>query len=137
MSPRQGKPYRLPPLPEKTAEQMESDAQLFGRTWTDGRICLPWADCRGTRRFAVLSPAYGGDILICSFRHDDGLSCQWWHEGLQVGVSGVTHWRLAEEQEHDYWLDPACWPEPGEIGISLKAQRWNWLYSDGPISTLG
>lgn len=134
MFPKPGKPYRVPPVPpERAAVLRESDVQLFGLSWTDSGVCLPWADCYGARRFAVLSPSYGGDVFICRFRHDDVFSCQWWHEGLQAGISGVTHWRLAEAQEHDSWIDPACWPEPGEVGISFAAQRWNWLYCDGPV----
>jgi len=42
-------------------------------------------------------------LLWPVWRHNDG----WWHEALAVFISGVTHWRLAGEEEQDHWLDPA------------------------------
>lgn len=136
MTPKKGKPYRLPTRQTKSADQSESDAQLFGHSWTDSAICLPWADYYGARRYAVLSPSYGGDVLICRFRPGPNHTCQWWYEPLQTGISGVTHWRLADDREPDYWLDPRRWPEQGAMGICLKAQRRHWLYCDGPCKLL-
>lgn len=111
--------------------------RLFGRDWTDARLCLPWADCRSWMRYAVLCPAYCGDILICHFRWDvhHGVE-QWWHEPLGLGIAGVTHWRLAGDDEYDYWLDSEQWPAPGAISIDFAAQRWNWLHIDGPFEIL-
>lgn len=136
MSPQQRKPYRLPPMQSNAAEQLKSDVQLFGQSWNDSALCLPWADWYGTRLFAVHSPSYGGDVWICSFRPRQERRCLWWNEPMQIGISGVTHWRLAEYGEQDYWLDPACWPEQGAMGLSFEAQRMNWLYCDGPCEIL-
>lgn len=126
-------PYRIPPAPAPSLEQLESEANLFGRGWTDSALCLPWADCRGTRRFAVLSPSYGGEVFICRFWSDGEGGGRWWHEPLQVGVSGVTHWRLAGDDEQEYRLARPRWPTPGAMGISLSAQRWHWLHINGPF----
>lgn len=130
MNPNLRKFYRLPIRAASSAPVLESNAWLYGRSWTDSALCLPWADYYGAERFAVLSPAYGGEVLICRFQ--DG----WYHKPLDVFITGVTHWRLADYNEQDEWLDPAQWPEPGAMGIGLKAQRWHWLHIDGPINVI-
>lgn len=110
-----------------SAQTTEYDAWLYGKGWNDSAFCLPWADVYGVKRFAVLSPAYGGDVLTCSF--GDG----WWNETFGVFITGVTHWHLADESKQDYWVDPAQWPESGEIALDFAAQRWHWLHIDGPL----
>ena len=126
--PRASRPYRIPVGQRPSAEYLQSVGQLFGRSWTDSAFCLPWADFLGMQRFAVLSPSYGGDVLICRFRSGwDG----WWCEPLDYFVTGVTHWRLAAEGEQDSWLDPEHWPAPGAADIDFRAQRWHWLHVDG------
>lgn len=130
MSQKLRKPYRLPSPRDRSAKALESNAQLFGRTWTDSALCLPWADLRGVERFAVLSPSYCGDVLICSFR--DG----WWHEALAVFITGVTHWRLAGENEQEYLLDQAQWPKQGVMGFGLAEQRWHWLHINGSFEII-
>jgi len=126
MSQKPRSPSRLKIPLTSSAQSLHSDSLLYGVGWTDSTLCLPWADVYGVRRFAVFSPAYGGDVLTCCF--GDG----WWNEGFGVFITGVTHWRLADKNEQEYWLDPAEWPEPGAMGIGLAEQRWHWLHINGP-----
>lgn len=81
-----------------------SDADLvlaLGPGWVACADALPWSDQYSQLRYAVYSPPYCGDIFICQFEIF-GASGSWWHEEQQVGISGVTHWRLAKAGEQDF-----------------------------------
>ncbi len=91
----------------------------LGPGWVNCADALPWNDNRSLLRYVVYSPHYGGDLFICRFQLSFGGT--WWHEGLQVGISGVNHWRLAEDDEQDFSvLEGSLTVEPNTHSYSCK-----------------
>ncbi|WP_122558540.1 hypothetical protein [Pseudomonas viridiflava] len=72
----------------------------LGAGWIRSVDALPWNDHRSWLLYVVYSPLYCGDLLICEFKVGGGVT--WWHEGLEVGINGVTHWRLALDDDEDF-----------------------------------
>ena len=99
----------------------------LGPVWVACTDALPWNDYRSHLRYVVYSPAYGGDMFICRF-HLSGAN--WWHQGMQVGIGGVTHWRVADDNEQDFTATARQTPEasqPVDPDALLTLQRWwNW-----------
>jgi hypothetical protein len=103
--------------------------QALGPNWIASDQVLPWSDTRSWLRYVVYSPPYGGDLLICRFRL--GGAATWWHEGFQVGISDVTHWRIAEDHEQDFraskaQLPGAHTPPPDAHALSELRRWWHW-----------
>lgn len=52
----------------------------------------------------------------------------WWHEGMEVGISGVTHWRVALRHEVDSPFPVGQLPTTTIAGESLvQLNRW-WAW---------
>lgn len=102
----------------------------LGSGWVSCVDALPWNDSRSWLRYVVYSPAYCGDLLICRFHLSSG--AKWWHEGMQVGISGVTHWRIAGDDEQELrFLEGTL---PGDTSVDAQAlselRRWWSWYRD-------
>lgn len=95
----QGKEYLPAPAVERLPH-LEPIAKA-AKSWVECCNWLPEADRFEQLRYMVYSPSFGGDLLCCQFT-DLG----WWHEGLAVNISGVTHWRLAGADETDHLAAP-------------------------------
>ncbi|MFP6365491.1 hypothetical protein VST45_32045 [Pseudomonas aeruginosa] len=95
----QGKDYLTAP-PVQQLRHLEPIAKA-AKSWVECCAWLPEADRFGQLRYMVYSPSFGGDLLCCQFT-DLG----WWHEGMAVNISGVTHWRLAGTDETDHFVAP-------------------------------
>lgn len=102
----------------------------LGHDWVACADALPWNDCRSWLRYVVYSPSYGGDLFICRFELCSETS--WWHERMQLGISGVTHWRLAMDDEQDFGNIDG--PLPGVTSVNADAltqlRRWWSWYCD-------
>ena len=100
----------------------------LGLGWIACTDAQPWNDCRSTLLYVVYSPSYGGVQLICRFKLS-GAAC-WWHEGMQVGISGVTHWRLAREVDRDFSDIEGPIPNATEVAaedLDLLRRWWVWF----------
>ncbi|MFJ7286329.1 hypothetical protein [Pseudomonas sp. NPDC099000] len=120
-----GRPYRLPPREPLTPAQHAPLVVALGLGWKDAAEVLPWQD-GGLLRYVVYSPAYGGTLLLCQFQVFS--PARWWHDGMQVGISGVTCWRLATEDDQDFSaLDgpPSVTPSDPEALAQLR-HWWRW-----------
>ncbi|UBM24222.1 hypothetical protein K8374_17860 [Pseudomonas sp. p1(2021b)] len=96
----QGKEYlTVPPSQLPHLQSIVKAAQ----SWVECCDWLPHDDRYGQLRYMVYSPSFGGDLLRCQFT-DLG----WWHEGMAVNISGVTHWRVAGPGEIDHFAHPAA-----------------------------
>lgn len=120
----QGKEYlTAPPLPQ--LPHLEPIARE-ARSWVECCDWLPKADRYGQLRYMVYSPSFGGDLLHCQFT-DLG----WWHDGLEVNISGVTHWRLADADETDHFAAASELPlHAGNLGIDRPANYLPVLVQD-------
>lgn len=97
----------------------------LGPGWIRCTDALPWSDCRAWLLYVVYSPSYCGDLLICEFRLGSG----WWHEGLNIGISGVTHWRLALDDDEDFSKLRGGTPVTAPLDpVALSELRhwWSW-----------
>lgn len=98
----------------------------LGHRWVVCADAFPWSDCFGILRYVVYSPSYGGDLMVCSFDLDRP---HWWSEVLEMGVSGVTHWRLARADERESTVPDGPPPAASEVdALDLVPLRnwWNW-----------
>ena len=95
-----GQPYQVPQRGPVMAEQVAPLVAALGPGWKDCGQVQPWQDCGSALRYVVYSPSYLGALLVCRF--DLFSPARWWHEGMQLGISGVTHWRLANDDDQDY-----------------------------------
>lgn len=92
--------YRIPKQEPLTAAQIAPLVVRLGPGWKACTQVLPWEDIDGKLRYEVYSPAYAGGLFICRFQLFS--PARWWHTGQQMGISGVTHWRLVGDAEPDY-----------------------------------
>jgi len=92
--------YRLPPLEPLTPAQIAPLVVRLGPGWKACAQVLPWEDINGNLNYEVYAPAYGGALFRCRFQLFS--PARWWHEGQQMGISGVTHWRLAGVDDPDF-----------------------------------
>lgn len=100
--------------------------RALGAGWMDAAQVQPWEDTDSRLRYVVYSPAYMGSLLVCRF--DLFSPARWWHEGMQVGVSGVTLWRLAVSADQDFIeLDsaPVATP-PNAEALAQLLHWWGW-----------
>lgn len=74
--------------------------RTLGAGWMDATQVQPREDTGSCLCYVVYSPAYMGTLQLCSFQLFS--TARWWHEGLQVSVSGVIHWRLADGVNEDF-----------------------------------
>ncbi|WP_426103012.1 hypothetical protein [Pseudomonas sp. PSPC3-3] len=118
-----GQPYRVPPRGPVTAEQVAPLVADLGPGWKDCAQVQPWQDCGSALRYVVYSPSYMGTLLVCRF--DLFSPTRWWHEGMQVGISGVTHWRLADEDDQDF-TELDCMPMVSPPKADALAQLLHW-----------
>jgi len=97
----------------------------LGPCWMACAQVLPWQDTDARLRYMVYSSTYGGTLLLCQFRLFD--AARWWHPGMQVGVSGVTHWRLAQSADEDFaeLVGPLPVGRPRTLPW-LRLRRW-WV----------
>lgn len=120
-----GQPYQLPPREPLSAARVAPLVAALGKGWKDCAQVLPWQD-DGLLSYVVYSPSYGGTLLVCRFRRFS--PARWWHDGMQVGVSGVTHWRLADDEDQDF-SDLAGLPvvvPPGADALEQLRHWWSW-----------
>lgn len=121
-----GQSYRLPPRGPVMADRVAPLVADLGPGWKDCAQVQPWQDNCSALRYVVYSPPYLGALLVCRF--DLFSPARWWHEGLQVGISGVTHWRLATEADHDFAeLDgPLVVTQPDAEALAQLLYWWGW-----------
>lgn len=103
-----------------------SNANLIeplGHRWVACTDAFPWSDCFGILRYVVYSPSYGGDLMVCSFNLEKP---HWWSEALEMGVSGVTHWRLARTDERESHVLEGAPPAVSEIDTLDLMPLRNW-----------
>lgn len=74
--------------------------------WVASADWLPVDDTYEQLHYMVYSPSYGGDLFKCRY-NDLGM---WWSEAMQLGISGVTHWRIARDGEAERLATPAELP---------------------------
>lgn len=102
--------------------------KALGTGWVACADALPWNDHYSWLRYAVYSPSYCGDVFICQFMLS---GASWWHEGLQVGIGGVTHWRLAGEHEQDFMAAEGQLPGQGSevspLALAELRRWWKWF----------
>lgn len=120
----QGKKYLTPPAVE-LLPHLEPIAKT-AISWVECCDWLPAADRFEQLRYMVYSPSFGGDLLRCQFT-DLG----WWHEGMAVNISGVTHWRLAGPNEADHFAAADELPlHAGNFGVDRPANNLPVLVQD-------
>lgn len=99
----------------------------LGSAWVACDDALPWIDCHSYLRYAVYSPAYGNEVFICRFQL---WGASWWHDDLQVGIGGVTHWRVARASEKDFKATKSKLPGAGATADPQALARlkrwWQW-----------
>lgn len=124
--PLNGEFHRLPQSEPVTAARIAPLVAALGPGWMNCAQVLPWQDDRSVLRYMVYSPAYIGSLLVCRF--DLYSPARWWHEGMQVGISGVTHWRLATETDQDFSeLDaPVVVTTPNAEALAQLLHWWGW-----------
>lgn len=111
----QGKEYLTPPPPQQLPH-LQSIAKA-AQSWVECCDWLPNDDRYGQLHYLVYSPSFGGDLLRCQFT-DLG----WWHDGMAVNISGVTHWRLAGDEETDHFAAAGELPShTGDFGVDRPA----------------
>lgn len=121
-----GLPYRLPKREPITADRIAPLVAALGPGWKDCAQVLPWQDDRSALRYVVYSPSYLGTLLVCRF--DLFSPARWWHEGMQIGISGVTLWRLGTEADQDFSeLDgPLMVAQPEAAALEQLLHWWDW-----------
>lgn len=98
----------------------------LGSGWVSCKDALPWGDRWSAFRYMVYSPRYCGDLLLCKFQLLG--ATKWWHEGMGVGISGVTHWRIAQRHEGDSDYPETELPATTVSGEHLEQlKRW-WMW---------
>ncbi len=101
----------------------------IGPGWVSCADAMPWHDRRSRLDYIVYSPSYGGDLLKCRFTGGPG-AWQWWQPQLQVGISGVTHWRLAQDGEGVFLAGadqlPPAGPTPDQQALAELKRWWEW-----------
>ena len=103
----------------------DSDLVLaLGPGWVACSDALPWGDHWGNLHYVVYSPAYGGDLFSCRFKLFDALC--WWSDKLEVGIGGVTHWRLAGEDDQDIGVLSGRLPGASSVDAQALAQLKCW-----------
>lgn len=124
--PLDGQPFLLPPRGPVIADRAAPLVADLGPGWKDCAQVQPWQDNCSALRYVVYSPSYLGALLVCRF--DLFSPARWWHEGLQVGISGVTHWRLATEADQDFAeLDgPLVVTQPDADALAQLLYWWGW-----------
>lgn len=121
-----GQPYRVPPRGPVTAPQVAPLVADLGPGWKDCSQVMPWEDCGSSLRYVVYSPSYLGALLVCRFELFSAAT--WWNEKMQLGISGVTHWRLADDDDEDFAeLDgaPVVTP-PDADALARLLHWWGW-----------
>lgn len=109
-------------------QEIES-AQLIrelGHGWVACADALPWNDYTRQLEYIVYSPAYGGDLHVCTFSLS---GAHWYEESLEMGISGVTHWRLARPGEaRNGRLDgpPPTATEEDSEALAALHRWWDW-----------
>ncbi|GLX91899.1 hypothetical protein Pfra02_44670 [Pseudomonas fragi] len=100
--------------------------RALGTGWMDANQVQPWEDTDSRLRYVVYSPSYLGALLVCRFNLFS--PARWWHEGMQVGVSGVTLWRLADSTDQDFIeLDSApIAAQPNAAALVQLLHWWSW-----------
>ena len=100
--------------------------RALGAGWMDAAQVQPWEDTDSRLRYVVYSPAYLGSLLVCRF--DLFSPARWWHEVMQLGISGVTHWRLATEEDQDFFElgDPPVVTPPDAEALAQLLHWWSW-----------
>lgn len=100
----------------------------LGTDWVACTDALPWNDVYEQLRYVVYSPSYCGDMFVCGF---DYSGPTWWSKSLQLGITGVTHWRLAGEHEQDFTATRAQLPAakiPRNVEALDQLKRWwDWF----------
>lgn len=121
-----GQLYRVPPRGPVTAHQVSPLVAALGPGWKDCAQVQPWEDYDSALRYVVYSPSYMGTLLVCRF--DLFSPARWWHEGMQVGISGVTHWRLANDDDEDFAeLDGSpVVTTPDADALAQLLHWWGW-----------
>ena len=100
--------------------------RALGPGWKACAEVLPWEDTRRAVRYVVYCPAYGGELFVCRFQLFS--PARWWCEQMDMGIAGVTHWRLAEDFDHrGVMLDgpPPVAPLDAEAMATLL-HWWGW-----------
>lgn len=101
--------------------------QDLGHGWVSCSDALPWNDTRNDYQYVVYSPSYGGELFTCTF---NSTGARWWCDRAELGISGVTHWRLARADEPESAFLQESPPKATEIHphdvILLK--RWGDWY---------
>ena len=98
----------------------------LGHGWVACTDALPWNDYQGELEYIVYSPAYGGDLHRCTFSLS---GARWYDERQALGISGVTHWRLARRDEpRDSTLDgpPPTATQVDAERLALLHRWWEW-----------
>jgi hypothetical protein len=106
----------------------------LGHRWVACTDAFPWNDYNGRWRYVVYSPSYSGELMVCSF---DLGKPHWWSEALEMGISGVTHWRLARTDERESFMLEGPLPSSTEVdALDLVPLRnwWNWYRQDKRIT---
>lgn len=121
-----GQSFRLPKHEPLVAEHAAPLVSALGPGWKDCFQVLPWQDNGSALRYVVYSPTYMGTLLVCRF--DLFSSARWWHEGMRIGISGVTHWRLATDDDQDFTaLDgPLQVTPPNADALAQLHYWWGW-----------
>lgn len=120
------RPYRLPPLAPVTPERIAPLVVALGSGWKACAEALPWEDVSGLLRYEVYSPAYAGTLFLCRFQLFS--PARWWHAGHECGIGGVTHWRLAADDDQDFAElvgSPPVSPSEPEALARLR-HWWRW-----------
>lgn len=100
--------------------------RALGSGWMDAAQVQPWEDTGSRLRYVVYSPAYGGTLLLCRFHLFS--PARWWHEAMQLGISGVTHWRLADKADVDFaeLEGPPMVTPPDAEALAQLLHWWRW-----------
>ena len=100
----------------------------LGHGWGSCEDALPWDDRWSSLLYVVYSPSYCGDLFLCRFQLVGAV--RWWHEGMAIGISGVTHWRVALRHETSVGFLKGALPGSTVVdGEALEPLRrwWAWF----------
>lgn len=70
------------------------DLVAAGQDWVACAVRLPREDRGGCLRYMVYAPGYLGRLWSCRY-----LEGQWHCDSLGLSIGGVSHWRLARDDE--------------------------------------
>ncbi|MEE5177127.1 helix-turn-helix transcriptional regulator [Pseudomonas alliivorans] len=96
----------------------------MGPDWFSCADIMPWSDCHSTLKYVVYSPSYGGELMVCKFLLRGPV--QWWSEHNQVGISGVTHWRIATPEEMQLQCFISALPTVSSFDSLAHEQLFRW-----------